>query len=198
MYVRDDIDSTITLTPRHVLTLNPTSGVPVLEYDNSGMDYNPHESLAERLLQTWRKGQRLLNMFWKLWRDEYLLSLRERAQSKLKTGRVQSDITPSVGDIVLIKENIPCGCWKFGKVISLIQSRDGFCRSAKVSLSSGRFRERPLIFLFPVEASGEISAFPGNSEKYQLVSPNQNKTHQRPMRSAAKHAKLKIKQSLSE
>ena len=91
----EDIDSTITLTPRHFLTLNPTIGVPDLEYDNNDMDYNPYESSAERLLQTWKKGQRLLNVFWKIWRDEYLLSLRERAQSKLKTRRVQSDIHPS-------------------------------------------------------------------------------------------------------
>ena len=107
VYVGNDINSTITLTPRHFLKLNPTTSVPEFEHDNNEMDYNPHESTAGRLLQTWKKGQRLLNMFWKIWRDEYLLSLRERTQSMLKSRRVQSNISPSVGDIVLIKDDIP-------------------------------------------------------------------------------------------
>ena len=84
IYVGDDINSSITLTPRHFLTLNPNTGVPESEYDNNDTDYNPYESTAERLLQTWKKGQRLVNMFWKIWRDEYLLCLRERTQSMLK------------------------------------------------------------------------------------------------------------------
>lgn len=85
VYICDDIDSTITLTPGHFLTLNPNTGVPELEYDENDVDYNPYESTAERLLQTWKKGQRLLNVFWKIWRDEYLLSLRERTQNTLKS-----------------------------------------------------------------------------------------------------------------
>ena len=195
VYVGNDIESTITLTPRHFLTLNPTTGVPELEHGNNDMDYNPYESTAERVLQTWKKGQRLLNMFWKIWRDEYLLSLRERTQSMLKSRRVQSNVSPSVGDIVLIKEDIPRGCWKFGKVVSLVSSRDGYFRSAKVLLSSGRIIGRPLNLLFPVKVSGEISEY---YEKQQLASPKQNETLRQSSRTATKKAKIKIKQSLSE
>ena len=65
VYVCDDIDSTSTLTPGHFLTLNSATGVPVLEYENDA-DYNPYESTAERFLQTWKKGQKLLAMFWKM------------------------------------------------------------------------------------------------------------------------------------
>ena len=61
----DDIFSTLTLTPGHFLTLNPATGVPVLEYE-SDADYNPYKSTAERLLQTWKKGQMLLAMIWKM------------------------------------------------------------------------------------------------------------------------------------
>ena len=32
-------------------------------------------SSAKQLLQSWKCGQRHLNQFWKLWRNEYLLSL---------------------------------------------------------------------------------------------------------------------------
>ena len=115
VYVSDDIDSTITLTPRHFLTLNPATGVPVLEHDNKDVDYNPYDSTAERLLQTWKKGQNLLKMFWRIWRYEYLLSLRERTQRKLKSGRIQSHFTPNIGDVVLVKDDLPRGCWRIGK-----------------------------------------------------------------------------------
>ena len=43
-------------------------------------------SSAKQLLQNWKCGQRHLNQFWKLWRDEYLLSLQER-QMGLKSPR---------------------------------------------------------------------------------------------------------------
>ena len=56
VYVCDDIDSTLTLTPGHFITLNPATGVPVLEYE-SDADYNPYESTAERLLQHGRKDK---------------------------------------------------------------------------------------------------------------------------------------------
>ena len=149
IYVGDDINSSITLTPRHFLTLNPNTSVPESEYDNNDTDYIPYESTAERLLQTWKKGQRLVNMFWKIWRDEYLLCLRERTQSMLKSKRVQSNFAPSVDDIVLLKEDVPRSSWKFGKIVGLVKSSDGCCRS------SGRIIGRPLNLLFPVEVSGE-------------------------------------------
>ena len=50
---------------------------------------------------------------------------------------------PSVGDVVLIKDDLPRGCCRFGKILSLVPSRDGHIRSAKVSLCSGRVIVRP-------------------------------------------------------
>ena len=42
LYVCDDIDSALTLTPGQFLTLSPSTGVPELEYDNKDVDYNPY------------------------------------------------------------------------------------------------------------------------------------------------------------
>ena len=78
VYVGDDIESNITLTPGNFLTMNPNIGVPEFEYDQDDPDFNPYESSADRLLLIWKKGQKFLNVFWKIWRDEYLLSLRDR------------------------------------------------------------------------------------------------------------------------
>ena len=196
VYVCHDIDSTITLTPGHFLTLNPTTGVPGLEYE-CDVDYNPYESTAERLLQTWKKGQKLLNMFWKMWRDDYMLSLRERTQNTLKSGRAQSHFPPNIGDIVLLKENVPRGCWKLDKVVNLFSSRDGLVRSAEVLLSSGRIIGRPLNLLCPIQISGNCNKQHGNNEQQQSISANQGSVRQTKW-TAAKHAKVKIKQSLCD
>ena len=154
VYVGDDIESNITLTPNHFLSLNPKTGIPELEYDSADSDYNPFESSADKLLQIWKKGQRLLQSFWNVWRDDYLLSLRERTQSMLKTGRNHSQFSLSVDDVVLIKEDIPRGCWRMGKVIKLVSSSDGSVRSAKIKMPSGKVFGRPLNLLFPIEVSG--------------------------------------------
>ena len=55
VYVGDDIESNITLTPNHFLSLNPKSGILELEYDKADSDYNPFESSADKLLQIWLK-----------------------------------------------------------------------------------------------------------------------------------------------
>ena len=117
----------------------------MLEFDNNDVDYNPYDSTAER-----KKGQNLLKMFWRIWRNKYLLSLRERTQRKLKSGRMQSHFTPNVGDVVLVKDDLPRGCWRIGKVVNLVQSRDGHVRSAKVSMPSGRIIGRPINLLFSI------------------------------------------------
>ena len=114
------------------------------------MKAHPHNSCRYG-----KKGQKLLNTFWKVWRDEYLLSLRERMQSTLKSGRIKSQSAPCVGNVVLIKDDLPRGCWRLGKLLSLVTSRDGQIRSAKVYLCSGGIIARPLNLLYPVEASNK-------------------------------------------
>ena len=194
IYVGDDIESTITLTPSSFLTLNPNTGMPTLDYDKHDQDYNPYESSAERLLQIWKKGQKLLNSFWQVWRNEYLLSLRERTQTHLKTKKLKSHISPSVGDIVLIKDDIPRGCWRLGKVTHLASSFDGCIRSAEVQLSSGKVLRRPLNLLFPTETSkGDKSA---TSDKDIPTEQNEGKSS-RLKRAAAVRANEKIKQCLN-
>ena len=59
-------------------------------------------------------------MFWRTWRDGWLLSLREITQRTLKSGRIQSAFRPNVGDVVLVKEAIPRGRLRIRKVVSLV------------------------------------------------------------------------------
>lgn len=102
VYVGDDIESTIVLTPSSFLTLNPRTGIPHTE-NGDDQTYTPKTSTAEKLLTTWKKGLKLLDSFWNVWRKDYLQSLREGTLSTIKCGRIQSKSTPSVGNVVIFQ-----------------------------------------------------------------------------------------------
>lgn len=63
---------------------------------------------------------------------------------EIKTKRVLAGFSPSVGDVVLIKDNVPRGSWKIGRIVSLAKNSDGYICSGKVTLSSGRIIRRPV------------------------------------------------------
>ena len=153
VYVNDDINSTITLTPSHFLTINPKIGIPETSDDSSDAEYTPADSSCDRFLAILKKGQNMLNEFWRNWREQYLTSLRERTQTLLKAERVLSPEVPKCGDIVLIKDNVPRGSWKTAKVIELYESKDKVIRSARVQLPSKKMLNRPLSLLYPLECS---------------------------------------------
>ena len=120
--------------------------------DTDDLDYNPEIVPADKLLATWKKELKYLGSFWKIWSQEYLLSLRERQQkTKLKGPMVQSPYTAKVGDVVLIKDDLPRGSWRLGRIQELIKSRDGQCRSARVLLASNKIIGRFSNLLYPTE-----------------------------------------------
>ena len=88
-----------------------------------------------------------------MWRNEYLLSLRERQQTELKCGRIVSPFMPKIGNVVLIKEDLPRGRWNMGRIVDSVKIADGNVRSLKVKLKTGRVIGHPLNLLFPIEVS---------------------------------------------
>ncbi|XP_053376547.1 uncharacterized protein LOC123535785 [Mercenaria mercenaria] len=161
VYIGEEFGENV-LTPAHFLCLNPRIVTQSIEHDldENDEDYVPHESTENKLLMIWKKGQKLVDCFWKTWRNDYLLNLRERTQTKLKSSRIQSQSMPSKGEVVLIKDDCPRGCWKLGKITDLCISSDGNIRSAKVKTSSGRVLGRPLSLLYPLEVSSEQTTEP--------------------------------------
>ena len=89
VYVEEDIDSCMAISPAHFLSLNRNIGLPEMDktIDIDG-EYLPYESSGSTILKLWKKGLRILDSFWRLWRNDYLLSLRERTQSQLKSGKL--------------------------------------------------------------------------------------------------------------
>ena len=69
----------------------------------------------------------------------------------LKQPRKSVMQAPRLGDVVLIRENLPRGQWKMGKISKLITGKDDVIRSAKVMLPSGRCLHRALKLLYPIE-----------------------------------------------
>ena len=66
-YVYGDFESSFVLTPSHSLVLNRKLGLPAIddEYFKDAY-YQPDISSTTQLLEVWKKGQKHLNLFWKV------------------------------------------------------------------------------------------------------------------------------------
>lgn len=167
VHVGEDLNDGTTITPSHFLTPNTKTGTPSLEDQDEINDpnyVNGKQESKEILLDTWKKGQRLLESFWKTWKNDYLLSLRERSQKNLPSPRIQAPEEPNIGDIVQLKDDTPRGSWRLGKITELIRSNDGNIRAAKVRLATRNIVNRPLKLLYPLECENNFDDAPRNRE----------------------------------
>ena len=208
-YVYDEFDSGFTLTPAHFLMsyfqplLMTSIDVNEADYD----DYYPVKDSATSLLEMWRKGQRQLNSFWDIWRNEYLLSLREKTSYHHKE-RNQIASIPQVGQVVIIKdEKTPRRMWKLGRVERLIISNDGKVRTADIYLPGNRHVQRSINMLYPLElCDGQIDKSKGDKSKGDSIK-SQDAGHtessaydfvKTPTRQAAIMARHKINELLKD
>ena len=100
-----------------------------------------------------------LNHFWKRWKMEYLLELRESHRYGPKTD--PKNISPSEGDVVLMHSDSKLrGFWKLVKVHQLIKGHDGLVRGAivRVPTKEGKttLLRRPLRCLYPLECNSGV------------------------------------------
>ena len=148
-----DLDATeIALSPAHFLGKGGRSSLPAVPDDP---DPDPFSLQTARLtlIETWSKGQRILNEFWNSWHKEYLATLRDR-QLKNLNSHSSSNIPISKGTVVLLREPLlPRIRWKMGRVVELQTSLDGNVRSVSVRLANKRIVVRPLKLLYPIESS---------------------------------------------
>ena len=119
------------------------------------LDYSP-EGLARRANHL----SRTLQHFWKRWKKEYLLELREFHRTREEKG---STYIVSEGDIVTVyDEGHPRGLWRLGKIESLIYGTDGVVRGVYVRVMSKggcpKSLRRPLQHIYPLEVRCEPAA----------------------------------------
>ena len=196
VYVNDDLENQI-IMPNHFLSLNTKNGTPELIRNNKD----------DELLETWKKGNKHFEQFWKVWKDGYLLNLCERNQLFQKHPRIQAKKCPKIGDIVQIKDLLPRGTWRMGRIVEMIRSSDGEERAARVMMPNRNILQRSIIHLYPIECSDEE---PNKENDDNLLNDNnlkgkhdekttqeQNKNNEivkrnRPVRRAAQEARDKI------
>ena len=151
-YVVNDVESAFrVLRPIDFLLFRPLCDFPPSDTSFPIRDLGDG---GKQLAAIFKARERYLNKLWSIWYDEYLLSLRERTTMFHKSGRLRVNRTPSVGEVVLLREDgVPRGCWRLARVITLLPSADGRTRAAKIRLANGVTLNRTINFLVPLEVT---------------------------------------------
>jgi hypothetical protein len=105
------------LTPSHLSCGRRLLSLPniVNGNDEKDPDWQPNKS------EIVRKGvhlEKLIEHFWKRWRNEYLLELRESHRLRIKNTPQRKVVR--VGDAVVVRDDTPRVSWKIGRVEELI------------------------------------------------------------------------------
>ncbi|VDL83821.1 unnamed protein product [Nippostrongylus brasiliensis] len=118
--------------------------------------YVPPEEI--RTLQTTREVREALKSsyenterFWRIWREQYLTSLREKQKTRL-TDRRQSKTIPEVGDIVLVNDPIlPRNDWKMARITEVKKGTNDDIREVGLVTSTRRKIRQPVNLITPLE-----------------------------------------------
>ena len=123
---------------------------------------NPADIPSRGILPTQRVRHLndVIEHFWRRWRNEYLVELRNAHKSPKKV--VERSLV-KVGDIVLVHdENHPRSFWRIGRIKELVNSAegDGKSRGAVVRVVSKKGKvttlRRPLQLLYPMEINCKL------------------------------------------
>ena len=201
LYPQIGLDDGPMLTPGHFLQPIRASGVPDAPPADRDPDFAASVISADTLLQSWKRGQRLLNQFWQSWRNDYLLNLREQHSVRNRNLRAALNRVPQVGDPVLIKDNLPRAQWKLGIVDQLVRSHDDLIRAAIVRLPNRKKLQRPIKLLYPIEMSDCVAdeQLQGSRDSVlppDIQVPDPAATSARPTRQAAQRARDWFQQTL--
>ena len=159
------------LTPSHLLFGYRVLSLPDAVATTDEDEYLGKPTCAD-LTRRMRHLNKTVNDFWRRWRSEYLLELRESHRHPGPAKGVVRKI--ATGDIVIIHDDAhPRGLWKLGKVEKLITGSDGHTRGAVVKvLSTGRHSsvlKRPVQRLYPLEvqaADNLVASLPQDTTRF--------------------------------
>ena len=206
--ISTDADGTdvVVLTPMHFLNPQRPFGISIAAIPSSqstdDTEYSPHgNDSAQQVIQLWKRHQNQLNHFWKIWSTDYLDMLQQRSDHHHKqSARTTTNIQLKPGDVVIIHEDDqPRAQWRFGRITDVQKSStDGYIRTAKVKVPSGKILTRSVAQLHPLElpeSSPEVQDQPEPRTPSQVSPTSTNRT--RPQRSAAQVAREKIAEWLT-
>ena len=172
------------LTPSHLMT-----GRRLLSIPDEIVVAEEETSEVSLLTRRRRYLLLLLSHFWRRWKREYVVELREHHRAKKGTSNGRSI---KRGDIVTVMEEGKSnrGTWKLGKVQEVHPGNDGFARGATVEVISNKGKririKRPLQKLYPLEVT--------TTEVPDTSSPTYKRPEQRLRRKAAVAGEMKRRQ----
>eukprot|EP00112_Aurelia_sp_Birch-Aquarium-sp1_P020282 Seg5190.2 transcript_id=Seg5190.2/GoldUCD/mRNA.D3Y31 product="hypothetical protein" protein_id=Seg5190.2/GoldUCD/D3Y31 len=136
------------LTPSHLIMGRRLLTLPeVSPTEEEDKDFDEREDVARRRE---RYLSKVLNHYWKRWKTEYLVDLREYHKLETKRNNVPEI---SEGDIVTIEDENRRNrsTWRLGKVEEVKRGQDNVIRGANVRLANRNCIERPIQKLYPLE-----------------------------------------------
>lgn len=144
----DDLEEP--LTPSHLLL-----GYRVLSLPDPPLSDDPdYVESANDLSRRMKHLLKTSEKFWKRWKKEYLLELREFHRTH-RTSKGVKDVVREGQIVTVYDEGQPRGLWRMGRIEGVIQSPDGKIRSAQVRVQSKTGRttvlRRPIQHLYPLE-----------------------------------------------
>ena len=112
---------------------------------------------------------------------------------------MKSPFSATIGDIVLIKDDLPRENWRICRIAELVKSGDGEICSAKFSQPSDKVLGRPLNLLYPIECpfakdENGTNEHKGDSE----MAIKDNEQTRRPKRQAAIRALENIRRQTQD
>ncbi|VDK82638.1 unnamed protein product, partial [Onchocerca ochengi] len=134
--------------------ISPTASLDIsIKHENDEEEYTPYAlKTKDKLIKHWTSTLKTLDIFWKLWRKDYLESLRERLQKEMHSPRLTEERLPQVNETVLLVEPyVPRGIWNLARIIKLNKGLDGRTRNATIQLPNGKQRDRSINMLCPLE-----------------------------------------------
>ena len=141
------------LTPSHLLCGHRILSLPdpKIVIETSHQDISTSRKDITRRM---RHLSKILADFWRRWRTEYLLELREAHRYLGNKGGVKHSV--NVGDVVVVHdENLPRGLWRLGRVEELMTGTDGKVRSVALKVTKRGTNpstiRRPIQRLYPLE-----------------------------------------------
>ncbi len=139
------------LTPSHLLV-----GYRILTLPDPSIPGDP-DYMAEDLTRRMSHLSRILQHFWKQWKEEYLLELREFHRAQEDKG---GSYAIREGEVVTVYDDgHPRGLWRLGRIESLVRGSDGIVRGVymRVMSKKGHIKtlRRPLQHIYPLEVPSE-------------------------------------------
>ncbi|CAI4220928.1 unnamed protein product, partial [Auanema sp. JU1783] len=152
-YIGTENDSSTILRPVDFIHKNMNLYAEIEEQDDDE-EYCNHPALRTQLdaEQAIQSSNQRTTKFWETWKELYIKELRGSHKHTISTRKAGTRSLPTVGQVVLIHDNMqPRHKWHIGRISSIQATKDGSIREVTLRSETGRTLSRPINLLYPLE-----------------------------------------------